>query len=103
MQKSVSIGYTTISARNHMARTIGHSTTPTTMAHAQCRLGIAAYWFEIFAMVPESKFHKPPTTLSVSTKPYDCGQQARRHQRIQPEPDTAPGPVVKRQRVAQRG
>jgi hypothetical protein len=29
-------------------------------AHAMCRLGMAAYWFEIDLTVPESKDQSPP-------------------------------------------
>ena len=34
-----------------------------------CRLGIAAYWFEIDAIVSESNDHGPPYSASVSTNP----------------------------------
>ena len=36
---------------------------------AKWRLGMAAYWFEIFSMAPLSKDHRPPKRASVSTKP----------------------------------
>ena len=43
------------------------------MAHhvdqPMCRLGMAAYWFEIEAIVSESNDHGPPNSASVSTKP----------------------------------
>ena len=34
-----------------------------------CRLGMAAYWFEIEAIASESNDHGPPYSASVSTNP----------------------------------
>ena len=42
-------------------------------AHAQCTLGIAAYWFEILFTAPELNDQNVGYFASVSTKPYDAG------------------------------
>jgi hypothetical protein len=69
MANSVANGYTINSARSTGLRTPGNSTSADQLDQAKCRLGIAAYWLEIFCMVPESNDHSPPNFCRVSTKP----------------------------------
>ena len=41
----------------------------THMAQPQCRLGMAAYWFDTFSMAELSNDHSVGNCFSVSTKP----------------------------------
>ena len=69
MQNTVAIGYSTTRARAQRRRTRGKSTSALHSDQAECRLGIAAYWFDSFFSPPESNDQNVGYLSSVSTKP----------------------------------
>src|SRR3954452_18243069 len=70
MQNSVASGYRTSRNRAQRRRISGHRAQVHHNDQPMWRLGMAAYWLEILATVPESNDHKPPTSASVSVNPY---------------------------------
>ena len=89
------------SARNHPRRTSGSSTSMLHTAHAVCRLGIAAYWFDSFLRPPESNDQNVGYSCERVDEAEVLGdhrrrravlldrlvEQARRHQREHGEAD----------------
>ena len=60
MQKSVASGYSSTSPFIHRRLSSGQTAATHHVDQPMCMLGIAAYWFEIDAIVSESNDHGPP-------------------------------------------
>jgi len=66
---TVATGYSAASTFTQTCSTRGTVAHAHHNAHAQCTLGIAAYWFEILLTAPELNDQNAGSFASVSTKP----------------------------------